>query len=232
MKRTGAIISSFLAALSLSGCQTAGPSPLPVGADAYKAVPEHVVSSVEAEAIGPGDHLAIKVFGEPELSGEDYFVDSKGFVQFPLLGEVIVAGQTPREFALNLQRRLSARYVRDASVTVTVLDRPQSTFTVEGEVNVPGVYPATASSTLLAAMAIAKSPTRTAKTDDILVFRNISGQRAGGRFNLNDIRRGRAADPQILAGDTIIVVSSATKSAWRDLLQALPLLNTFTLLRN
>jgi polysaccharide export outer membrane protein len=113
-----------------------------------------------------------------------------------------------------------------------VLERLQSTFTVEGEVNGPGIYPVSSSSTLLSAMALSKSPTRTAKTDEILIYRNIDGQRSGGRFNLNDIRRGRASDPQILPGDTIIVLSSATKSAWRDLLQALPLLNAFTLLRN
>lgn len=231
MKRIGAVISVSAAALLLSGCETSGNSPLPKGAAAYQAIPEHAVSASQAEGILPGDHLAIKVFGEPELSGDSYVVDSNGFIQVPLLGEVIAAGQSARELALELQRRLSARYVRDASVTVAVIDRPQATYTVEGEVNSPGVYPATASSTLLSALAVSKSPTKTAKTDDIMVFRTINGQRAGGRFKLTDIRRGRAPDPQILPGDTIVVVNSALKSAFRDTLAALPLLNTFVLLR-
>jgi len=183
-------------------------------------------------AIWPSQLILATIFRSGCSAGDEYFVDDKGYIQFPLLGEVIVAGQTPHAFALDLQRRLSARYVRDASVIVTVLERLQSTFTVEGEVNGPGIYPVSSSSTLLSAMALSKSPTRTAKTDEILIYRNIDGQRSGGRFNLNDIRRGRASDPQILPGDTIIVLSSATKSAWRDLLQALPLLNAFTLLRN
>jgi polysaccharide export outer membrane protein len=232
MKLTGAIISSSLAALLLAGCATSKPSTLPAGAEAYKVVPEHALAGNQTEAIGPGDHLSIKVFGEPDLSGDDYYVDSNGYIQFPLLGDVIASGQTARELATELQRRLSARYVRDASVTIAVIERPQSTFTVEGEVNAPGLYAATSGSTLLTAMALSKSPTRTAKTDDILIYRNVNGQKAGGRFNLNDIRAGRAADPQILPGDTIIVMSSATKSAYRDLLQALPLLNLFVLLKN
>ena len=231
MKRTGVIVCVAVAAMVLSGCTTAGSSPLPTGEAAYQVIPEHADVAKAGEAIQPGDRLAIRVFGEPELTGEQYVVDSAGYIQVPLLGELIAGGQTPRELALELQRRLSARYVRDASVTVAVMDRPQSTFTVEGDVTTPGVYPASTTTTLLTAMAQAKSPTKTAMTNDVIVFRKINGQRAGGRFNLTDIRRGRAPDPQILAGDTIVVMNSALKSAWRDTLAALPLLNTFILLR-
>jgi polysaccharide export outer membrane protein len=39
---------------------------------------------------------------------------------------------------------------------------------------------------------------------------------------------GRAGDPQILAGDTVVVGSSALKSSWRDFLAAAPLFNIFT----
>ncbi|MBC2664457.1 polysaccharide export protein [Novosphingobium flavum] len=220
----------FLPAL-LAGCATAGPSPLPTGAEAYAVIPEHVAASQAGEIIAPGDKLDIRVFGEPELSGDGYVVDNQGFIQVPLVGEIIASGQTARGLADELQRRLAARYLRNPSVTVALAERPLSTYTVEGDVTAPGVFAATPSTTLLTAMAQAKSPTKTARTNDVIVFRQINGQKAGGRFDLNAIRRGRSPDPQVLAGDTVVVVNSAAKSAWRDVLAALPLLNTFVLLR-
>ena len=232
MNRTG-VLAYILAGVSLlGGCASAGPSPLPMGPQAYEAIPQHVDQSTISEAIRPGDRISIRIFGEPELSGDAYVVDAAGYIQMPLLGEVIAAGQTPRQLTAELRRRFGAHYLREPSITLTVIERTSDTFTVEGEVNSPGVFTATPSTTLLSALAQSKSPTKTAKTDDIIIFRYINGQRAGGRFNLTDVRRGRAPDPQILGGDTIVVVNSAAKSAWRDVLGAIPLLNTFLLLRN
>jgi len=232
MKRTGPALAALAVVTLLGGCASTGPSPLPEGAAAYSVIPERVETGDQLELIQPGDRLAIRVFGEPELTGDNYYVDSNGYVQVPLVGEVIAAGQSARALSLELQRRLGARFVRDPSVTVALMERVAATFTVEGDVNSPGTFTVAPSTTLLSAMAQAKSPTKTALTHDVIVFRTINGQRTGGRFDLVAIRRGRAPDPQILAGDTVVVVNSAAKSAWRDALAALPLLNTFILLRN
>lgn len=230
MNRVGAVVLVAAVGSLLAGCASSGQSPLPVGPAAYETIPERA-SNDEGEVIQSGDRLAIRVFGEPDLSSEVSVVDASGYIQMPLLGEVIAAGQSPRSLSAELKRRLNARYIRNPDVTVMITDRPQATFTVEGDVTTPGVYPATSTSTLLSALAQAKSPTKTARTGDIIVLRRVNGQRTGGRFNLADIRRGRSPDPQILAGDTIVVTNSAGKSAWRDVLAALPLLNTFILLR-
>jgi len=219
----------LLAAGILSGCASDGASPLPVGAAAYQVVPEQAQQAGAADAIRPGDRLAIRVFGEPELTGENYVVDANGYIQIPLVGELIVLQQSPRMVAAEIERRLQTRYVRNASVTVSVVDRPLSTFTVEGSVNQPGVFPAMPNSTLLSALAQARSPSKIAELNDVVVFRRINGERAGARFNLADIRRGRAPDPQILPGDTVVVGTSAIKSTWSDFLQATPLFNLFYL---
>ncbi|MFM5907906.1 MAG: polysaccharide biosynthesis/export family protein [Novosphingobium sp.] len=219
----------MLGAASLSACAATGkPSTLPQGASAYEVIPEKVDNGELSARIQPGDRLAIRVFGEPELSSENFRVDPVGFVQLPLIGEMIAAGQTPRELRAEITRRLGTRYIRDPQVAVTVLDRPRSTFTVEGSVESPGVFEANTGTTLLTALAQAKSPNKTARLDEIMVFRIVNGRRAGGRFNLTDIRRGLAPDPQILAGDTIVVGNSALKSTWRDFLAAAPLFNIFT----
>jgi len=215
----------------LFGCASAGPSPLPAGAEAYKVVPEYAAQDIAADAIKPGDRLSVRVFGEPELTGDNYVVDASGYIQVPLVGELIVLQQSPRQIAAEMERRLQARYLKNASVTVSVLERPLSNFAVEGDVNQPGVYPAAPNSTLLSALAQARSPTKTAQTSDVVVLRKVNGERAGARFNLNDIRRGRAPDPQIVSGDTIVVGNSAIKSAWRDILQTAPLFNIFYIIK-
>jgi polysaccharide export outer membrane protein len=231
MNRIGAALIATAAILLASGCTSTGPSPLPSGAAAYQNIPERADSSEMIDAIHVGDRLAIRVFGEPELTSDGYIVDGTGYIQVPLLGDVIATGQTPRSLAKELQRRLANNYIRDASVTVVVAERTLSTYTVEGSVGAPGVYPAGPSTTLLTALAQAKSPLKTAKNDDVLVLRTTNGQKTGGRFSLTEIRRGRAPDPQILAGDTVVVVNSASKTAWQEFLQAVPVFNIFLLVK-
>lgn len=217
-----------LAALALASPVLAKPNPLPNGAAAYQTIPERADNGEEIERLQPGDRLRIVVLGEPELTSDDYRLDSTGYLQMPLVGDVIAGGQTPRELRNELTRRLASRFIKDPQVAVTILDRPRSTFTVEGDVENPGVFEANSRTTLLTALAQAKSPTKTAKLSEIMVFRIINGRRAGARFNLKDIRSGRAPDPQVLAGDTVVVANSAMKSTWRDFLAAAPLFNIFT----
>jgi len=65
----------------------------------------------------------------------------------------------------------------------------------------------------------------------VLVFRPVDGQRMGGRFDLTDVRAGRSADPRLMAGDVVVVGLSSTRSIYRDILQAAPLLGIFYYLR-
>lgn len=228
-RRIGAVLVMIAALVSLGGCYGGGgPSPLPQGQAAYEAIPEKVDNGEISQKLRGGDRIAIKVFGEPDLSSDNYRVDSIGYLQVPLVGEIIAGGQTPKELADEITRRLATRFVRDPQVTVAIIDRPRATFTVEGDVEQPGVFEANPGTSLLTALAQAKSPTKTAKLSEIMVFRTINGRRAGGRFDLVAIRRGRSPDPQILAGDTIVVGNSALKSTWRDFLAAAPLFNIFT----
>lgn len=141
------------------------------------------------------------------------------------------AGRSPGDLQADLAKRLGGRFVRDPQIAIIVTDRRRTTFSVEGSVNEPGIFEATPNTTLLAAIAQAKSPTDTARLDEIMVFRVANGQRMGARFNIEDIRKGRAPDPQILAGDTIVVGRSGTKEAWRQFLLAAPVFNLFYVFR-
>lgn len=228
MNGKSALVGAASVALACGGCSASLRSALPANEQAYAVIPVVAQDEVAAQLVRAGDRLSVRVFGEPELSSDQYRVDAAGYLQMPLVGELIAAGQSPAELRIEIARRLAARYIRDPQVSVAVAESTKSKFAVEGQVKVPGVYDAGPSSTLLSAIAQAQSPTKTARLDEVLVFRMVDGKRMGARFNLADVRSGRAGDPQILAGDTIVVGFSAAKGAFRDFLEAAPLFSLFT----
>lgn len=216
---------------ALAGCANGPLSPLPSGAQAYEVIPVAAEQQAEEQLIRAGDRLSVRVFGEPELTSDQYRVDAVGNLQVPLAGELIAAGQTPGQLRQEITRRLATRYIRDPQVSVAVLESMRAQFAVEGEVEQPGIFDASPTSTLLSALAQARSPTETARLDEVLVFRVVEGQRMGARFDLRDIRAGRSPDPRILAGDTIVVGYSSVKGAFRDFLEAAPALSLLSLFR-
>lgn len=220
----------LLALLALAGCVRPQASLLPSGESAYATIPAKA-NTADDDIIRPGDRLSIQVMGEPELTSDKYHVDSTGSIQMPLAGEVRTAGLRPSELRDELIRRLGSRFIRDPQVAVIVAERRKTSFAVEGAVEFPGIFEATPNTTLLSAIAQARSPTNTANLDQVMVFRTVGGDRLGARFNLSEIRKGAAADPQIQAGDTVVVGHSALKGAWREFLQAAPVFNLFYILR-
>lgn len=231
MTNKAAFAAAAVAALVCSGCETAGPNRMPSGAAAERVFPVRAEAAVEDEVLRVGDRLAIRVLGEPELTSDLYRVDGNGNVQVPLAGEIPAAGLKPSALRDELVRRLGARFIRNPQVAVIVTERNKTTFAVEGDVREPGVFETTPTTTLLSAIAQAKSPTDQAQLNEVMVFRIINGQRAGARFNLTDIRRGNSPDPQILAGDTVVIGHSALKGAWHEFLQAAPAFNLFYIFR-
>jgi polysaccharide export outer membrane protein len=232
MNNKGAMFGAILAILACGGCGPSHISALPAGEAAYTAIPPVAQDATETQLIQPGDRLNIRVFGEPELSSDQYRVDAFGFLQLPLAGEIMAAQRKPSELRDEITRRLGARYLREPNVIVAIAERLRSNYAVEGQVREPGVFEARPGTTLLAALATAKSPTNTAKLDEIAILRMVNGQRVAARFDLQAIRGGQAPDPQILAGDIVVVGFSQGKGLFRDFLQAAPLFNLFYLFNN
>lgn len=187
-----------------------------------------VSTSAQAEyRIGMGDKLSIRVFQVPDLSFEELTVDSSGDLQIPLIGAVRATGQTAGELSAEIARRLSADYLRNPQVTVTVTEAASQKITVDGAVTKPGVYEMRGSTSLLQAVAMAEGPTRVADMGKVAVFRTIDGQRSVALFDLGAIRQGRAEDPQVLGDDVIVVDTSRMNSAMREIVSALPALAFF-----
>jgi polysaccharide export outer membrane protein len=77
------------------------------------------------------------------------------------------------------------------------------------------------------AVAQAGGTTENANARRVAIFRQIGGQRQAAAFDLTAIRRGENPDPQVYAGDIIVVDGSATKALHRQILNSLPLLSIF-----
>lgn len=178
--------------------------------------------------IGVLDNLSIRVFQEPELSFETVSVDASGFINFPLVGQIEAVGKTPQQLSDELEAGLGSRFIRDPQVVVGVVESAAQRVTVTGSVVEPGVYEIAGASSLVESIARAKGLTDRAVDDEVLIFREIDGERYGAVFNLRHIQEGRAPDPQILGGDRIVVGYSTVRGAYQDFLRAAPILNVFS----
>ena len=176
--------------------------------------------------VGPFDKLTIGVFGIPELSQRDVQVDAAGRISFPLAGVVEVSGKTPGEIEELLARQMRANYVRDPQVTVNLKETMSQLLTVEGQVTKPGVYPVVGRMSLMRAMAVAGGTTEFSKLNDVVIFRTVGGERLAALYDLNAIRHGAYADPEVFANDVVMVGDSASRRLFKDILAVVPLLTT------
>jgi polysaccharide export outer membrane protein len=198
------------------------------GPEAYALVPPVSADTAALDyVIGPLDTININVFNEPEISSQSVPVDTSGGMALPLIGRVHASGMTATALAAALRERYGRYYV-DPQVTVIVTSSVSQRVTVQGEVEDPGIYDVRGGTTLLDAVAMAKGETENAALREVVILRQINGQRMAAMFDVNRIRRGDDPDPAVLGRDVIVVGLSNTKQAWHDALRAAPLFNLFT----
>lgn len=174
--------------------------------------PSHadIVAGMRPSLIGPGDALAIEVFGVPDLSRE-VRVDSSGTIALPLAGSIAVIGDTPEQVAEKVEARLRANSVRDPRVSVGVTEMVSQVVTVEGEVRRPGVYPVLGKSTLMRAIARAEGTSEFADANHVVVFRTVDGRPMAALYDLRAIRQAAYPDPEIYSNDVISVGESQAR---------------------
>lgn len=212
---------------AMSGCALlsacASVEQAPRGDEAYAIIPPAPAIGADYR-LSPDDVLRIQVYHEPDLSLEDAQVSAAGMVRMPLIGDVPVAGLSSGDAADRIADRLGQRYLVSPQVTIFVKKAVGRRITVDGEVREPGLFPVDGRLTLSQAVTLAKGPTRLASLSQIIVVRQIDGERQAAMFDLAAIRRGKAADPEILPGDMIIVGLSRAKALLGGTLLAAPAL--------
>ena len=132
-----------------------------------------------------------------------------------MIGGVTAAGRTTREIEADIAAKLGAKYVQSPQVSVSVKDAVGQRITVDGAVRKPGVYSAKGETTLLQVIAQAGGLDEVGDSDSITLFRVANQQRTATQHSLGAIRAGRAVDPPVFGGDTVVVGESAARNAWK-----------------
>jgi polysaccharide export outer membrane protein len=129
-------------------------------------------TSAATYVLGSTDRIRLKVYGEPDISGE-YEIDAGGNVSVPLAGHIKAAGSTTRQLEKSITSALSKGIVRDPRVNVEIVSyRP---YYILGEVKKSGEYPYRLGLTVMDAVASAGGFTYRANENKIYLRRAGAG---------------------------------------------------------
>jgi polysaccharide export outer membrane protein len=122
--------------------------------------------------LGIGDHLAVNVWENPNLSTE-VVIRPDGTITMPLVGDLKAAGETPSSLKTMIKARLTDFVKLNAGSEITVAVKQAASYrvTVSGEVNHPGVFNADHYLTVSEAIAQAGGFTRFAQRNDMTLQR-------------------------------------------------------------
>jgi polysaccharide export outer membrane protein len=175
----------------------------------------------------PGDKISVTVFREPEFSLESVRIGVEGNVSLPMLGSIPAAGMTAKQFEQDVTRRLAAVGLKSPMVSVNITDYASHLVTVEGAVETPGVYAFQPGARLSSAIALAKGPKRTAKLQQVAVFRDSPQGIMVAKFDYQQVKQGTMLDPVLQPGDRVVMGTDGLSVFWEDLLKALPAFGVF-----
>jgi protein involved in polysaccharide export with SLBB domain len=168
---------------------------------------QQVSISQPSHVLVPGEFIQIKVFQEPDLDTA-VRIPGNGYVNFPLIGEVALAGQSVQQATRVIHDRLQARFLVNPQVSITVVEPIKRLFTVLGQVQRPGTYrfPEQQNLDLLQVIGIAGGYTRLADPGTIIVKRRIDGSERVIRLDGKRLARGENVEPfSMMSGDVITV---------------------------
>lgn len=117
-------------------------------------LPGRVWAIQNSYKVGTEDVLSITVWGEPELD-KTVVVAQDGTINYPLLGNIAVAGYTVKEIDELITRLLAADYLVNPQVDVMVKEYRSQKVLVLGEVLRPGLYILTGPTSLLEIISMA-----------------------------------------------------------------------------
>jgi protein involved in polysaccharide export with SLBB domain len=129
-------------------------------------------ASADSYVLGPNDRIRLKVYGEPDITGE-YEINSGGQVSIPLAGHIKAAGATTPQLERSIAAALAKGIVRDPRVNVEIAQyRP---YYILGEVKKGGEYPYRLGLTVMDAVASAGGFTYRANENKVFLRRSGAG---------------------------------------------------------
>ena len=156
----------------------------------------------------PTDILKITVHEQPDLETKTR-VTSDGYITFPLLGKIYVAGSTVQDLEINIRELLEKDYLVNAQVLVFIEEYHPRQVSVIGEVNTPGKYdmPEEKDITVLEAIAMAGGFNKDADVNGTRIMRVKEGDKKTIKIRVKDItERGQKDKDVVLEADDIVFV--------------------------
>jgi polysaccharide biosynthesis/export protein len=138
----------------------------------------HFVRSTSPETgeyrVGVGDKIDINVFGHDDLS-KIVEVRADGSINYPLIGDLRVAGRTVAEIDGEITRMLGKDYLVDPQVSVDVREYQSQWVTIIGEVRTPGKYVLKRNMRLIDVLAEAGGASKEAGSEILIARQNEDG---------------------------------------------------------
>lgn len=151
------------------------------------------LAAATAAALHPGDAVKLRIWREPDLSGE-FQVDENGEIVFPKIGAVHVTGMSTDSLK-NLLVTTYSSVLRDPSIDVTFLRR----VTVSGFVQKPGLYQVDPTVKISDVLALAGGAAPDGDANKVELMRN-------GRVSTEQVSVGtRLGDSPLRSGDQLYV---------------------------
>jgi len=161
--------------------------------------------------LGPEDVISVDVFDQPIYSRSNLPVPPNGRINYPLIGQILVAGRTTEEIEKDISKKL-AEYIIDPKVTVQINQVHSLKFMAIGEVVSPGIYEMTRRMSMSEGLARAGYFNKYGKRDNVSLLRlQPNGQPKVIKVNMKDVEKGKAEDLYLVPGDTIFVPSNLWK---------------------
>jgi polysaccharide export outer membrane protein len=180
-------------ALVVAALTTAPAPAVRAQAPANGATPAAPAAAGLVGAVRPGDEIQLRIWREPELSG-DFQVNESGVVVFPKIGPMQVTSEQPAVLNQRLIRAYSA-YLVNPSIQAQIRRR----INVLGAVKNPGLYAVDPTITVSDAISLAGGVSPAGRSDVVEVRRRgegVSAQLSGGE---------RIGDSPLQSGDQLYV---------------------------
>ena len=131
--------------------------------------------------LGAGDEVQILVYDEPDLT-INTIINDNGNINFPLIGEISVTGNTTNQVRNLIHNGLKGDYLLNPSVQVDIIRyRP---FYIQGEVKKPGAYPYKPGLTIDQAIALGGGLTERASVSKIYLKQINNQTNKGSKVKL------------------------------------------------
>lgn len=160
-----------------------------------------------AELLGPGDSIRVTVFQNPDLTTEAR-ISSQGTVVVPLIGEVVVADQTPIQAGALIARQLrEGGFVLDPQVSVNLIDQRSSLVSILGHVGKPGKYPLDGTQLRLSDVLAMAGGIRETGDDTVIVVTQRNGHEEKLEIDVPQMYESGdlSADIELTSGDAVFV---------------------------